>query len=325
MRERNVVVIGGTGFIGGHLLALLAREGVGTLVPARHYERAKHLLTLPCLDLEVADVHDDATLRRLVAGHDAVINLVGVLHGGHGDPYGPGFRRLHVDLPRRIVQACAEQGVPRYLHMSALGASHTGGTYMPSSMYQRSKADGEAAARSDPRVATTIFRPSIVFGPGDHFLTVFARLQRRLPVLPLACAQARLQPVYVEDVAAAFALALREPRTRGGVVELGGPQVYTLAELVHLAGRYAGHERHVLPLPDWAARLEAGLFELLPGQPMISRDNLATMKTDNVVDPQTQALTAEALGIKLTPLEAVAPHYLAPRDRLDEYRQHAGR
>jgi len=320
MRERNVVVIGGTGFIGGHLLALLAREGVGTLVPARHYERAKELTTLPYLDLEVADIHDDATLRRLVAGHDAVINLVGVLHGGHGDPYGPGFRRLHVELPRRIVQACAELGVPRYLHMSALGASHTG-----ASMYQRSKADGEAAARSDPRVAATIFRPSIVFGPGDHFLTVFARVQRHLPVLPLACAQARLQPVYVEDVATAFALALREPRTRGAVIELGGPQVYTLAELAHLAGRYAGHERHVLALPDWAARLEAGLFELLPGEPMISRDNLATMKTDNVVDPQTQALTAEALGIKLTPLDAVAPDYLAPRDRLDEYREHAGR
>lgn len=320
MRAQKVVVIGGTGFIGGHLLARLAEEGVGTLVPARHYEAAKGLSTLPYLDLEVADIHDDATLRRLLAGRDAVINLVGVLNGGHGEPYGPGFRRLHVELPRRIVQACAELGVPRYLHMSALGASPTG-----ASMYQRSKADGERAARSDPRVAATIFRPSIVFGPGDHFLTVFARLQRHLPVLPLACAQARIQPVYVEDVAAAFALALRQPRTRGSDIELGGPQVYTLAELVHLAGRYAGHERRVLPLPDWAARLEARLFELLPGDPLISRDNIATMKSDNVVDPQTQALTAEALGIKLTALEAAAPHYLAAQRGLDDYREHAGR
>jgi NADH dehydrogenase len=320
MRDQNVVVIGATGFIGGHLLARLAADGVNMLVPARHYERAKELTTLPYLDLEVADIHDDATLRRLLAGRDAVINLVGVLHGGHGDPYGPGFRRLHVELPRRIVQACAALGVPRYLHMSALGASHTG-----ASMYQRSKADGELAARSEPRVAATIFRPSIVFGPGDHFLTVFAGLQRRLPVLPLACAQARFQPIYVDDVAAAFALALREPRTRGADIELGGPQVYTLAELVHMAGHYAGHERHVLALPDWAARLEARLFELLPGEPMISRDNLDSMKTDNVVDPQTQALTAEALGIKLTSLEAAAPHYLAPGNSLDDYREHAGR
>ena len=320
MRDMNVVVIGGTGFIGGHLLARLAADGVGTLVAARHYETAKQLTTLPYLDLEVADIHDDASLRRLLAGRDAVINLVGRLHGGHGDPYGPLFRQLHVELPRRIARACAELGVPRYLHMSALGASRTG-----ASMYQRSKGDGELAARSEPGVAATIFRPSIVFGPGDHFLTVFARLQRRLPVLPLACAQARLQPVYVEDVAAAFAVALREPHTRGAVIELGGPQVYTLAELVHLAGHYAGHERHVLELPDWAARLEARLFELLPGDPMLSRDQLDSMKVDNVVDPQTQALTAETLGIKLTSLEGAASHYLAPESSLDHYREHAGR
>ncbi len=319
MRDMNVVVIGGTGFIGGHLLARLAADGVNTRVAARHYENAKHLTTLPYLDLDLVDIHDDAALRRLVAGSDAVINLVGVLHGGHGTPYGPEFRRLHVELPRRIVQACVEHGVPRYLHMSALGASPNG------SMYQRSKADGELAACSQPAVAATIFRPSIVFGPGDHFLTLFARLQRRLPVLPLACAGVRMQPVYVEDVASAFALALREPRTRGAVIELGGPQVYTLAELVHLAGRYAGHERHVLALPDWAARLEAGLFELLPGEPLISRDNLDSMKSDNVVDPQTQALTAEALGIKLTSLESAAPHYLATPRGLDDYREHAGR
>ncbi|KFI07957.1 complex I NDUFA9 subunit family protein [Massilia sp. BSC265] len=320
MRDRNVLVIGGTGFIGSHLLARLAAEGVGTTVPTRRYETAKQLTTLPYLDLEVANIHDDAALRRLLRGRDAVINLVGVLHGGHGDPYGPVFRHLHVELPRRIVRTCAELGVPRYLHMSALGASHSG-----ASMYQRSKADGELAARSEPQVAATIFRPSIVFGPGDHFLTVFASLQRHLPVMPLACAQWRLQPVYVKDVAAACALALREPRTRGADIELGGPRVYTLAELVHLAGRYAGHERRVLALPDWAARLEARLFEMLPGDPMISRDNLDSMKVDNVVSPQTQALTADALGIKLTSLEAAAPHYLATPRGLDDHREHAGR
>lgn len=320
MREQNVVVIGGTGFIGGHLLARLARDGVNTLVPVRQYEAAKHLATLPYLDLEVADIHDDATLRRLFAGRDAVINLVGVLHGGHGDPYGPGFRRLHVELPRRIAQACAETGVPRYLHMSALGANSRG-----ASMYQRSKGDGEQAARSQLQVAATIFRPSVVFGPGDHFLTMFAKLQRHLPVLPLACPDARFQPVYVEDVAAAFAQALRDPHTRGATIELGGPGVYTLAELVRLSGRYSGHERRVLGLPGWAARLQARVFELLPGEPVISRDNLDSMNTDNVVDVQTQALTAGALGIKLTSLEAAAPHYLAPGRGLDDYRERAGR
>ena len=320
MRDQNVVVIGGTGFIGCHLLNRLAQDGVNTLVPARHYESAKHLTTLPYLDLEVANIHDDATLRRLLKGRNAVINLVGVLHGGQGDPYGPGFRRLHVELPRRIAQACADMNVPRYLHMSALGASAQG-----ASMYQRSKADGELAARSQPSVAATIFRPSVVFGPGDHFLTTFAALQRRLPAIPLACAGARFQPVYVDDVAAAFATALREPRTAGATIELAGPGVYTLAELVRLAGRYAGHERHVFTLPDWAAQAQARMFELLPGDPLLSRDNLASMKTDNVLLPHAGALTAAALGIKLTPLEAIAPHYLAAGRGLDTYRERAGR
>jgi len=320
MRPPNVLLIGGTGFIGQHLAARLSDAGVGVLVAARHVEGAKQLTVLPGVDVQVADIHDDAVLRRLLAGRDAAINLVGVLHGGQGRPYGPLFRRLHVDLPRRIAAACAAAGVPRYLHMSALGASASS-----PSMYGRSKADGELAARSEPSVAATVFRPSVVFGPGDHFLTMFARLQRHLPLLPLAASGARFQPVYVGDVAAAFATALDRPATRGATIELGGPGVYTLGELVRLAGRLAGHERHVIGLPDWAARMQARLFELLPGTPLISRDNLDSMLVDNVVAAGTPALTAESLGIKLTTIESVAPHYLAGRDRLDDFRTHAGR
>lgn len=318
MRPANVLLVGGTGFIGQHLAARLSADGVGVLVAARHYEHAKALTMLPGVDVEVADVHDDAVLRRLLAGRDAAINLVGVLHGGHGQPYGEGFRRLHVELPRRIAAACAAAGVPRYLHMSALGASAAS-----PSMYGRSKADGELAARSQPAVAATIVRPSVVFGPGDHFLTMFARLQRHLPLVPLAASRARFQPVYVGDVAAAFSAALAQGSTRGAVIELGGPAVHTLGELVRLAGRFAGHERRVFGVPGWMGRLQAGLFELLPGDPLISRDNLDSMLVDNVVDPDTTALTAESLGIKLTPIEAVAPHYLAGGDPLDAHRSHA--
>ncbi|WP_306391241.1 complex I NDUFA9 subunit family protein [Telluria beijingensis] len=319
-RPLNVVLISGTGFIGQHLAARLSDDGVGVLAPVRHFESAKQLTMLPGVDVDVANIHDDAVLRKLLAGRDAVINLVGVLHGGHGRPYGEGFRHLHVELPRRIAAACADAGVPRYLHMSALGASAAS-----PSMYGRSKADGELAARSQPAVAATIFRPSVVFGPGDHFLTMFARLQRHLPLVPLAASRARFQPVYVGDVAAAFSIVLARPDTRGATIELGGPTVHTLGELVRLAGRFAGRERRVLGLPDWAARLQAGLFELLPGDPVISRDNLDSMLVDNVVAPGTDALTAEALGIKLTAIESVAPHYLTGRDRHDAHRSHAGR
>jgi len=320
MQPLRVVLIGGTGFIGKHLAARLSDDGVGVRVPARHVEAARDLTMLPGVDIDVANIHDDAALRQMLAGADAAINLVGVLHGGHGHPYGEGFRRLHVDLPRRIAAACADAGVPRYLHMSALGASASG-----PSMYQRSKADGELAARSQPAVAATIFRPSVVFGPGDHFLTMFAGLQRYLPLVPLASSGARFQPVYVGDVAAAFALALMRPETRNSVIELGGPDVYTLAELVRLAGRHAGRERHVLGLPAWMGRAQARLFELLPGDPLISRDNLDSMLVDNVVAPNTSALTAAALGLKLTSIDVAAPHYLAGGDPLDKYRTHAGR
>ncbi|KQV42835.1 complex I NDUFA9 subunit family protein [Massilia sp. Root335] len=321
MHEQSVVLFGGTGFIGSHLAARLSEHAVSVVVPTRHESHAMHLMPLG-VDIVQTDLHDEAALRRLVAGHDAVINLVGILHSRRGDPYGPDFRRVHVDLPHRIACACAAEGVPRYLHMSALGADRHG-----PSMYQRSKADGEAAAASQATVAATIFRPSVVFGPEDHFLNMFARLQRHLPIVPLAGCHARFQPVYVGDVAEAFVRALLDPHTAGLTYELGGPQVYELGELVRLAGRYAGHERKIVALPDALARLQALFFELLPGEPVITRDNLDSMKVDNVIHPSAdnKVLTTAALGIKLTALEAVAPQYLAPPGGLDVLRARAGR
>ena len=320
MDPLSVVLFGGTGFIGSHLAARLSGHDVDVVAVTRHETHAMHLMPLPGVDIVEADLRDDGALRRLVQGHAAVINLVGVLYSHRGTPYGPEFRQAHVDFPRRLVEACAAGGVKRYLHMSALGADPHG-----PSMYQRSKGDGEIAARSLAQVAATIFRPSVVFGPEDNFLNLFARLQKHYPVLPLACAKARFQPVYVGDVAEAFVRALLDHHTAGQLYELAGPQVYTLDELAHLAGRYSGHERRVLALPDGLARLEAAFFELLPGTPMISRDNLDSMKVDNVVDAATRVLTAEALGIKLTALEAVAPQYLSPTGRIDVLRERAGR
>ena len=320
MNARTVVVLGGSGFIGACLVAKLAGQGLRVIVPVRRLERARHLSCLPRVELVQADVHDDAALARLLPGCDAAINLVGVLHSRRAQPYGPEFERAHVALPRRVVAACAAAGVPRYLHMSALGAA-TGGP----SMYQRSKADGELAARSQSTVAATIFRPSVVFGDGDSFLTTFARMQKWLPFVPLAGAETDFQPVYVGDVADAFCHALADPATCHQVYELGGPRIYPLAELVRLAGRYAGHPRPVFGIPDALARVQAMLFECLPGEPILSRDNLDSMQVDNVVDPAIQASTASALGITLTALEAVAPHYLSPVQRLDQFRARAGR
>jgi uncharacterized protein YbjT (DUF2867 family) len=319
----SVLVIGGSGFVGSHVVAKLAAGGVRAIVPTRRFERAKHLIYLPGVEVVEADIHQDAELRRLLRRQPlgAVINLVGVLHSKPGRPYGPDFARAHVELPRRVVAACAEAGVGRYLHMSALGAATDG-----PSMYSRSKADGELAACSDARVAPTIFRPSVVFGPEDKFLNLFATMQRFLPLVPLAGADTRLQPVYVEDVAQAFVNALDDRRSIGRVYELGGPSVYTLREIVQLAGGYARHPRPVIALPPALARLQAGLLELLPGTPLMSRDNLDSLKVDNVVLPSPGALTLAALGIRPTALEAAAPHYLGPAAaRFDDWRSRAGR
>jgi NADH dehydrogenase len=146
-----------------------------------------------------------------------------------------------------------------------------------------------------------------VFGDGDHFLRLFAALERFLPVMLLAGADAKFQPVYVEDVARAFVNALDNERTVGHVYELAGPQVYTLRELVKLAGAYTGHPRPVIGLPESMARFQAMVMEHLPGEPLLTRDNLDSMKIDSIasgpIDPQ--------LGIIPTALEAVAPYYLA--------------
>ena len=302
MDTRSILVIGGSGFIGSHLIAKLDHPDWSVIVPTRHLAHAQHLQLIQSVDdIIEADIHDDATLRQLIQGKDVVINLVGILHGSRGDPYGPEFARAHVDLPRRIVAACAELGVKRYLHMSALGADSKG-----TSMYLRSKGDGEAAAFSDPRVATTVFRPSVVFGDNDRFLNLFAALEKFMPVLFLGGADAKFQPVYVEDVAQSFIAALHDDRTIGRRYELAGPKVYTLRELVQLAGEYTGHERPVVALPPSLARLQAAVLEHLPGS-LMSRDNLDSMQSDNVA----QGPIAPELGIVPTALEAVAPYYLA--------------
>ena len=296
----KVLVLGGSGFIGSRLVAQLAAQGRSIVLPTRRAINARHLITLPSVEAVEADIHDEATLAQLVRGVDAVINLVGVLHsrrGKSGTAYGPDFERAHVELPRKVAAACAQAGVRRYLHMSALGASSSG-----PSMYLRSKAAGEAAALSQPSLAVTIFRPSVVFGEGDRFLNLFASLQKFLPVVALGGADARFQPVYVEDVVHAFVSALEDQAAYGRVIELVGPKVYTLRELVQLAGRCSGHPRPVFGLPPALARMQAWFLEHAPGGPLMSRDNLDSMRTDNVGSPGTAPMP--------TAPEDVAPFYL---------------
>jgi NADH dehydrogenase len=317
----RILVIGGAGFVGRHIVARLVDRGLRATVPTRHRARARHLILLPTVEVVEADVQADGVLDALLPEHDAVINLVGILQGSRGTPYGPEFARAHVELPKRIVAACARLGVRRYLHMSALGADPKG-----PSMYQRSKGDGEALVRASA-LDWTIFRPSVVFGPEDRFLNTFATLARFFPVLPIGGADVRFQPVWVGDVAAAFVNALDNRDTYRKAYTLAGPRVYTLRELVEFAASASGHPRPVLALPDGAARMQALLMELAPGEPLMSRDNLDSMKVDNVA-PGGPHAPAPELGIGHTAMEAEAPRYLAgltARSRLAAFRARARR
>lgn len=306
---RTVLVVGGSGFVGTAVAARLAREGLRVVVPTRRLVHARHLLTLPTAEVVEANVFDPAVLSRLMRGVDAVVSLVGVLHSRPGDPYGPDFARAHVELPTRLVAAAREAGVGRIVHVSALGARADG-----PSEYQRSKAAGEAAIRAgSPEVAWTILRPSVIFGPGDSFLNLFAGLLKRFPVMPLGGANARFQPVYVEDVAEVVVGSLLRADACGQTFDLAGPQVYTLRELVEYVGDLTGFPRPVLPLPEGLAMLQAGFLEMLPVK-LMSRDNVRSMRAPNVAEGP-----AQPWGRVPTPLEAVVPGYLGKANKRCRY------
>lgn len=268
-----IVVLGGTGFVGRAFAARCAAQGLQwhLRVPTRRFAHGAVLRSLPGLELIEADVHDPNVLARLVGDADVVVNLVAILHGRAGD-----FQRVHVELPRAIARACRAAGVSRLIHVSALGV----GPQAPS-MYLRSKTDGEAALR-EAGLALTVLRPSVVFGDEDRFLNLFASLQALSPFVPLPCASAQLQPVWVRDLAQALWCCVERPDTAGKVFEVAGPEVFTLRELVRLAGRRAGHVRPVIGLPAALGKLQAWALEYMPGGPLMSRDNLRSMQVPNV-------------------------------------------
>jgi uncharacterized protein YbjT (DUF2867 family) len=311
MRHRRILLVGGSGFIGGALAARLVTEGRSVVIPTRRRDRARQLILLPTAEVIEARISDPKVLSALVEGCDAVVNLVGILQGRPGkgdDRYGPDFEQAHVELPRRIVEACRRHAVRRLIHVSALGVTEGGESSLPS-RYLRSKAAGERLIREATDLDWTVFRPSVVFGPGDSFLSLFATLQRFLPVLALPKADSRFQPVFVGDVVAAIAGALDSPATHHRAYELAGPKVYTLRKLVSLAGKWSGHARPILGLPSGLGRMQALMMEYAPGRTLMSRDNLASMSVDNVA---TQPIAPE-LGVTPTALEAVAPGYLRRR------------
>lgn len=313
MEITTIAMIGGSGFVGRHVCHQLAGEGYRVRVASRDRERAKdQLIFLPTVEVESVDVHDAQQLSAFVRGADAVINLVGVLHERSG---AGSFQAAHVGLANKVVAACRDAGIQRLLHMSALHADRNG-----PSRYLRSKGEAEEIVR-DSDLAWTLFRPSVIFGEGDNFLNLFAELLCFAPVVFLACPNSRFQPVFVEDVAAAFARSLKDPASVGKAYDLCGPKVYSLRELVEFVGLVTGRPRPIVGLNDTLSYWQAFAMEFLPVK-LMTRDNYYSMQRDSVCD------CAFPLGIDPTALEAVAPAYLAqrtPRRRYQWMRRRARR
>jgi len=307
MPDRTICVLGGTGFIGRALLARLAADGRPVKVLTRDRTGHRDLLVLPTVRLARADVHDPADLEREFAGCDVVVNLVGILNErrlGRGN--GAEFRRVHTELPMKVVRACRAAGVRRYLHMSGLRADSRRGP----SHYLRSKGEAEDFIRrecADGKPEFVIFQPSVVFGPGDDFVNRFATLLATVPgVMPLACAGARFAPVYVGDVAEAFARAVDDRTAVGRTFQLCGPDVLTLAEIVRDTAAALGLRRRILPLPAAVSRVQAAIMDYVPGKPF-STDNYLSATLDSTCDCDGLA----ELGIERTPMRGVVRAYLS--------------
>jgi uncharacterized protein YbjT (DUF2867 family) len=336
---KTILVTGGTGFIGSSLVPKLVAKGYNVILPTRRLSSARHLQMLPTVEVVQTPMKSVEELAPFLSRSDVVINLIGILHGRPGkrpeqdldndpryraaeDPYGPDFGAMHVEYPKALAELAVNNGVKRMLQMSAYG-THLPKSKLPS-MYLRSKAAGEKATLGILGLATTVFRPSVVFGAGDNFLNFFAKMQALPIVLPLARGSCKFQPVYVEDVASAMANAIENKATYGKAYDLLGPETFTLRELVKLAGRLAGHERPIIDLPDFAGKIQASLLEMLPGPTIMSIDNFNSLKVDSAA-PAGYAMASE-LGITPQALSVVAPTFLsktAPRFSVE--RAKAGR
>jgi uncharacterized protein YbjT (DUF2867 family) len=314
MAARVITIFGGSGFIGRHVVRRLAKQGWIIRVAVRDPERAKFLRPLgdvgQITPLAVP-LQDAAAVAAAVSGADAVINAVGVLY----ERGRQSFEAVHVNGPQAVAAAAAAAGVGTLVHVSAIGADTEA-----AADYARSKGYGERLVR-EAFEAAVICRPSLVIGPEDDFFNRFALYARLSPVLPLiGGGDTRFQPVYVGDVADAIVRALGDPGTRGETYELGGPSIYSFAELMELLLSEIGRRRMLVPVPFWMADIQATVLELLPVPPL-TRDQVRLLRHDNVV--AEGARTLGDLGLTPTAIEVILPTYLArhrPGGRADRLR-----
>ena len=293
----RIVLIGGSGFLGRHLVQALTEDGHSCTVLTRAKAQRSTWKLKSGVTLVEADVYDTAALEKQFSGAGAVVSMAGILNeAGFG---GKGFGKVHVELVEGVIEACRAAGVGRLLHVSALNAGRG------KSHYLQSKGQAEQALLAAVDLDVTIFQPSVIFGPGDDFFNRFAMMLSVAPVMPLACPDSRLQPVYAGDVAGAMVTALGDPMTYGQSYQLAGPLDYTLKELVQWTARTMGKKRWIVGLPRPLSAAMAAVMNLVPGKPL-SWDNYLSLQTDNVSDDNG----LKRLGITPRAIDTVVPDYL---------------
>jgi len=284
----RVLVTGGTGFVGTHLVNRLLHEGHAVAVLARDPRKTRNRYNRP-VEAVPGDVLDRASFTAAARGRDAVVHLVGIIHEKGAQT----FDRMHREAAENAVAAAGAAGVSRYLHMSAMGSAEDA-----PSEYGRTKAAGERAVRGS-RLPWTIFRPSIVFGPGDGFVSLLAPIVKHNPgfIPVIGPGTTRFQPVSIHDVARVFASALAMPGTAGRTFEVGGPEVFTLDAIYReIAAAVGKPGKRLVHFPLWYGRLLARMFEALARRgvldaPPLTLDQLRSLSRDNVADVSDSVTT----------------------------------
>ncbi len=302
----RILVIGGTGFVGQNLVTRLSSCGHQIVVPIRNYKKSRDLRVLPSVSLTESDINDNLILEQLISECEVVVNLVGIINSRRNKwPYNAEFHKYHVELPRRIANACRQHNVTRLLHFSALGANSDG-----PSMYFRSKGDGEKAACevfSDwTKGSLDIFKPSIIFGSGDKFTKTISILARWLPFIPVFHPDTLIQPIYIDDVVNFVLKTLDSNLVTTSIHELGGPKIYSLKEFVRLCAVYSGHPRYIYSAPTILEHIPSIISEIFPNLGFISRDNLNSLSVDNVCSSDSP----KGENLSFCSFESIAPTYL---------------
>ena len=301
MRNKKIIVFGGSGFIGRYVVQRLAKTGAVIGVPTRNIESAKFLRSygdVGQITPIACNLMDDADLRRVIAGADIVINLLGILYESRKNQ----FDIIHRRIPDRIARIASAFGVKSFVHVSAIGADAKS-----DSVYARTKFAGEQAVRAALPHAV-VLRPSIVFGAEDGFFNLFAGLARLFHILPLiGGGRTKFQPVYVGDVADAVLAAMHNPDAVGRIYELGGPKIYSFAELMRLMLEQCGQKACLVSVPFWAAKIKAAFLQMMP-RPLLTIDQVRLLEQDNVVS--VDALRLTDLNVDATALEVILPSYM---------------